>query len=98
MVYKINGYLPKQGNIIWLNPNPTLRREISKHRPALVVSKTEYNKNTGFIMICPITSTEKSFLVPISGYETRGYINYLQMRAIDFTEEKRQVNLSRKPL
>ena len=52
---------PKQRDIIWIDFDPLKGKEIKKRRPALVVSKDEFNERTGFCIVCPITSTRRSF-------------------------------------
>lgn len=50
-------YVPKRNDIIWLDFEPTKGREIGKYRPALVLSSEEYNKRTGLVIICPISTS-----------------------------------------
>ena len=38
-----------------------LQKEIQKRRPALVLSSSDYNKKSHFIMVCPITSKIKNY-------------------------------------
>jgi len=52
-------YIPKQGDIIWIDFNPQKGHEQAGHQPALVVSKDDFNRLTGFAIVCPITSQEK---------------------------------------
>jgi mRNA interferase MazF len=97
MTYQINGYTPSQGDIVWLNLNPTKGREMNKKRPVLVISRTIYNKRTGFIVVCPITSTEREDYISIPDeYTTHGFIDYLQMRSIDYTSKNREVTFIEK--
>ncbi|MBW8191305.1 type II toxin-antitoxin system PemK/MazF family toxin [Neiella marina] len=51
------GFTPKRNDIIWLDFEPTKGREIGKYRPALVLSSDEYNKRTGLVIICPISTS-----------------------------------------
>ncbi|GHP13821.1 hypothetical protein YK48G_12460 [Lentilactobacillus fungorum] len=85
--YQYRGYLPEQGDIIWATFDPQDGREITKRRPALVVSSTEYNSATGFIQICPITSKQRKhpgyFDLP-NHLKTQGQINAIQLKSIDF--------------
>lgn len=46
-------YTPKQRDIIWLDFDPSKGKEIKKRRPALVVSKDEFNERTGFVWSVP---------------------------------------------
>lgn len=62
----MRSYIPKKGDIIWLDFSPQAGREQKGHRPALVVSSTIYNRK-GLLLACPITSQVKGypFEVPI---------------------------------
>lgn len=97
MSYHIQGYTPKQGDVVHLDLNPTKGREMYKKRRVLVVSRTVYNKRTGFIVVCPITSTKREGYIPIpEEYDTYGYIDFIQLRAIDFTTPQRKVTFIEK--
>ena len=50
-------YIPKKGDIVWIDFDPSAGKEIQKRRPGLVVSRYEFNRKTMFAVICPITST-----------------------------------------
>lgn len=51
----MNNYIPQKQDIIWIDFNPSKGKEIQKRRPALVISSDNYNKQTGFVAVCPIT-------------------------------------------
>ena len=94
MVYAINGYTPKQGDIVWINFNPSAGREIKKKRPALVISSSAYNASTGFIQVCPITSTDKikrGFVKLSEELKVQGNINAMQIKGFDFLSRERAV-------
>lgn len=46
-------------DIITVNFDPSVRTEIKKRRPAIVISKNGYNKGHSQVIVCPITSTTK---------------------------------------
>ena len=54
-------------DIITVNFDPSVRTEIKKRRPAIVINKNGYNKGHSQVIACPITSTTKDsfFLVPL---------------------------------
>ncbi|EPE2274910.1 type II toxin-antitoxin system PemK/MazF family toxin, partial [Enterococcus faecalis] len=60
-------YKPKQRDIVIIDFAPSKGYEIKKRRPALVMSKDNYNRSTNLVIVCPITSLskERPFLVPI---------------------------------
>ncbi|MDE2107676.1 MAG: type II toxin-antitoxin system PemK/MazF family toxin [Gammaproteobacteria bacterium] len=50
-------YVPDRNHIVWLDFEPTRGREIGKYRPALVLSGKAYNKATGLLICCPISTS-----------------------------------------
>ena len=48
---------PRQGEIWWVNFDPTVGREVSKKRPCLVVSPDDMNAHLGTVIAAPLTST-----------------------------------------
>ena len=53
----MKGYVPERNEIIWLDFEPTLGKEIGKYRPALVLSSKAYNQQTGLLICCPISTS-----------------------------------------
>ena len=51
----------ERGDIVLLDFNPQSGKEIYGTRYALVLSPNLFNKNTGFVSICPLTSTKTGF-------------------------------------
>lgn len=79
---------PKQKDIVWIDFDPSKGIEIKKRRPALVVSKDEFNKFTGFCLVCPITATNRQFSTYISIKDPQkisGEIVTHQLRSVDYT-------------
>ena len=54
-------YMPRQGDIAFVDFNPTKGHEQTGLRPCIVVSNNIFNKNTKMVIVCPITSNEKEF-------------------------------------
>ena len=50
-------YIPERNEVIWLDFEPTLGKEIGKYRPALVLSSKAYNQQTGLLICCPISTS-----------------------------------------
>lgn len=50
-------YIPDRNDIVWLDYEPTKGKEIGKYRPALVLSSKEYNRHTGLLIYCPISTS-----------------------------------------
>ena len=54
-------YVPKQGDIVWVDFNPQSGHEQAGRRPALVLSATEYNRKVGLMLCCPLTNQVKGY-------------------------------------
>ena len=81
-------YIPKQGDIIYLDFNPQAGHEQRGRRPALVVSNYTYNKITKMAVVCPITNTERRFPLHTAlpdTVKTTGYVMCEQMKALDIS-------------
>lgn len=50
-------YLPKRGDICWLDFEPTKGKEIGKYRPVLILSHETYNQVTGLVICMPVSSS-----------------------------------------
>lgn len=57
----VKKYIPKQGDIVFLDFNPTKGHEQSGFKPAVIISNNVFNENTKMVIVCPITSNEKEF-------------------------------------
>ncbi|ELA94237.1 type II toxin-antitoxin system PemK/MazF family toxin [Enterococcus faecium] len=84
-------YIPKKGDIIWIDFDPSTGKEIQKRRPGLVVSRYEFNRKTMFAVICPIASTIKKlptrYTLP-EDLDTNGQVLISQLKSLDFKERK----------
>ena len=54
-------YVPDRGDIVWLQFNPQAGHEQAGHRPALVLSPASYNRRSGLMLCCPVTSQRKGY-------------------------------------
>ncbi len=57
----VKKYIPKQGDIVYLDFNPIKGHEQAGVRPAVVISTNAFNQNTKMVILCPITSNTKEF-------------------------------------
>lgn len=91
-------YLPEQGDIIWVDFDPTKGHEMQKKRPALVITSTNFNRVTHFCGVCPITSTKRSYPTNyvLEQTKTTGSVVTSQFRTIDFTAVGRSVSFIEK--
>ncbi len=69
-------YIPERGDIIRLDFEPTKGKEIGKIRPALVLSSCNYNKQKGFLICCPISTSIRGGKeeVPITGLDRKSVV------------------------
>ncbi|MBS0654378.1 MAG: endoribonuclease MazF [Verrucomicrobia bacterium] len=83
-------YIPKRGDIVWLEFDPQKGKEIQKRRPALVISPYQYNKKTGLGLFMPITSQIKGypFEIHVEKEEVNGAVLCDQMRSLDWRARK----------
>lgn len=57
----VKNYIPRQGDIIFLDFNPTIGHEQKGYRPAIVISNNTFNDNAKMAIVLPITSNTKEF-------------------------------------
>ena len=83
----VKKYIPKQGDVIFLNFNPTKGHEQAGFRPAVVISNNVFNQNTKMVMVCPITSNDKYFPTHYNLEDTKnihGAVLCEHIRSIDY--------------
>ena len=83
-------YVPKRGDIVWLEFDPQSGHEQKGRRPALVISHGEYNEKVGLALFCPITSKTKGypFEVQITKLKINGSILSDQIKNLDWRARK----------
>lgn len=54
---------PRRGEVWWVNLDPALGSEISKQRPAIVISNDASNKTLDRVQVIPLTSNIKRVFV-----------------------------------
>lgn len=76
---------PMQGEVWWVNLDPTVGKEIKKRRPCLIVSPDDMNAHLGTVIAAPITSTIRVWpsRVPITLQRKKSSIALDQIRTID---------------
>lgn len=65
----MNKYTPDRLDVIFLDFETIKGKEVGKYRPAFVLSSKEYNKKTGLLICCPISTIIRGHIpeVPIEG-------------------------------
>ncbi len=83
-------YVPKAGDIIWLDFDPQTGREQAKRRPALVVTEESYNRASGLAIVCPLTSRRKPypFALPVIVEKVEGAVLVDQVKSWDWAARK----------
>ncbi|MGG5308321.1 MazF family toxin-antitoxin system, toxin component [Enterococcus pernyi] len=84
-------YIPKKGDIVWIDFDTSKGNETENKRTGLVVSRYEFNRKTMFVVICPITSTVKNLPTRYSlpdDLDTNGQVLISQLKSFDFKERK----------
>lgn len=85
---------PQRGDLVYLNFDPQAGHEQSGRRPGIVLSPKSFNEVTGFVSICPITSTQRGwgFEVPLpEGLVFQGVILTDQLKNLDWSVRTLQV-------
>ncbi|MDR0853809.1 MAG: type II toxin-antitoxin system PemK/MazF family toxin [Clostridiales Family XIII bacterium] len=76
----------KQGDLIWIDFDPSLGHEPQNRRPALIVSNDDFNRSTSMRLVVPITSNDNGFFLhePLPpGHNVEGFLIMEQLRALD---------------
>jgi mRNA interferase MazF len=80
-------YVPRRGDVVWLQFDPRAGHEQAGRRPALVLSPESYNGRVGLAILCPITSQVKGypFEVPLpDGSAISGVVLSDQVKSLDW--------------
>ena len=74
-----------QYEIVLVNLDPTIGREMKKTRPCVVISPNEINKFLETIVIAPMTSSSKKYptRVEVNHEKKKGWIVLDQIRTVD---------------
>jgi len=91
-------YVPKQGDVVWLDFDPQAGHEQKGRRPALVLSPSRYNRVTGLMVCCPMTNQVKGYPFEVAMKGVRGVSGVAladQVKSLDWrarhAEKKGQV-------
>ena len=80
-------YVPQKGDFISVTFDPQSGHEQKGRRPALVVSNTLFNEQTGLAMVCPLTATDRGYpfhVAVIRNPDVRGFVMVEQVKSIDY--------------
>ncbi|SRR4030042_609492 len=84
-------YIPKKGDFVALTFDPQSGHEQKGRRPALVVSNTLFNEQTGLAIVCPLTTADRKYPFHVRVTDNpyiSGFIMVEQMKSIDYRARK----------
>ncbi len=87
----VKNYIPSQGDIVFIDFDPTKGHEQKGYRPAVVISNDIFNKNTKMVIVCPITSNDKDFPTHYNlknSKKVKGSVLCEHIRSIDYEIRK----------
>lgn len=86
----VTRYVPCAGDIAWLDFDPQAGREQAKRRPALVVTEQSYNRASGLVIVCPLTShrTPYPFALPTRIDQVEGALLVDHVKSMDWSVRK----------
>jgi mRNA interferase MazF len=79
-------YIPQAGDIVWMDFDPQAGREQAKRRPALVITERSYNRASGLVIVCPLTSRRKAypFALPVDLDKVEGAVLVDHIKSLDW--------------
>jgi mRNA interferase MazF len=87
----VKPYAPKKGDFIAVTFDPQSGHEQKGRRPALVVSNTLFNEQTGLAIVCPLTTTDRGYPFHVAVTDNphvTGFVMVEQVKSIDFRARK----------
>ncbi len=82
-------YVPDAGDVVWLQFDPQAGHEQAAHRPALVLSPSQYNAKTGLMLCCPLTTHVKGYPFEVSIADARKSVALAdQLKSLDWKARK----------
>jgi mRNA interferase MazF len=86
----VASFVPQAGDIVWLDFDPQAGREQARRWPALVITEQSYNRASGLMIVCPLTSRRKPypFALPASIGKVDGAVLVDHIKSMDWTARK----------
>jgi mRNA interferase MazF len=86
----VKPYIPRAGDFIWLDFDPQAGREQAKRRPALVITEQSYNRASGLVIVCPLTSRRKPypFALATTIEKVEGAVLVDHLKSLDWAARK----------
>jgi mRNA interferase MazF len=87
----VRPYIPQKGDFVAVDFDPQSGHEQRGRRPALVVSNTLFNRQTGLATVCPLTNMDRQFpfhVAVVGDPEVTGFVMVEQVKSIDCSARK----------
>ncbi len=82
----VTRYVPEAGDIVWMDFDPQAGREQAHRRPALVLTDQSYNRASGLVVVCPLTSKRRPypFALPVVVDQVDGAVLVDHLKSMDW--------------
>ncbi len=80
-------FVPRRGDLVWLDFAPQAGHEQAGRRPAVVLSPRAYNARVGLLLACPVTNQAKGYPFEVqlpAGLPVAGVVLADQMKSLDW--------------
>jgi mRNA interferase MazF len=84
-------YVPKKGDFVAVTFDLQSGHEQKGRRPALTVSNTLFNEQTGLAIVCPLTTTDRRYpfhVAVANDPNITGFVMVEQVKSIDYRARK----------
>jgi len=89
----MKAFAPRKGDFISVTFDPQSGHEQKGRRPALVVSNTLFNEQTGLAIVCPLTTTHRGYpfhVAVLGNPDVKGFVMVEQVKSIDYRARQAQ--------
>ena len=87
----MRAFVPRKGDFISVTFDPQSGHEQKGRRPALIVSNTLFNEQTGLAIVCPLTTTDRRYpfhVAVANDPNMTGFVMVEQVKSIDYQARK----------
>jgi mRNA interferase MazF len=86
----VKAYIPRAGDIIWLDFDLQVGREQVKCCFVLVITDRSYNQASGLVIVCPLTSRRRPypFALPVTVDKVEGAVLVDHLKSLDWSARK----------
>lgn len=86
----VRRFIAHAGDIAWLDFDPQAGREPGRRRPALVLTDLAYNRASGLVVVCPLTSKRKPypFALPVTVDKVEGAVLVDHLKSMEWEARK----------